>query len=54
MLEALAARDELVSRLERFRWLAIEDARPTYEAALDRQRRYGLVGAERRDPGGPE
>ena len=75
MLAALAARNELVSRLVRFRWLAVEDARASgagwadldaaldapagtaraeYEAALARQRRYGLVGAERGDPGRSE
>jgi hypothetical protein len=75
VLGALEARAELVDRLLRWRWLAIEQARAAgagwaeiddaiglpaggareeYHAKLSRQRRFGLVEADRDDPGPAE
>ena len=75
VLAALRARAELIDRLVRWRWLAIEqaraagarwtevddaarlahgDARAEYHAVLTGQRRFGLVAADRGDPGPAE
>jgi len=75
LLGALAARQELVERMIRPRWLAMEAARGAgaspaevdaalggppgaarreYERVLARQKSFGLVDAERVDPGLPD